>query len=581
MKKILSLVLVIAMMASLVVFAAPAASADETVYTVEVTDATAAAGETVTLDVIVTGTTVFMFGFAIEYDTTRLANPVIKTNTELFGAGGPIAGADYQKSWTSNANDVTNGVDVSEGATVLTITFDVKADAPAGDAYVKCAPFKNDSKIYIGETDTKATGAKYDWTAIDGKVSILPEGYATATPESDAADFTYTDNGDGSATITHYDGTDADVVIPSVIDGLTVKALASYMFITATAQSNATVTSVTIPATVETIADYCMVNLSACTDIYVLNSAVVIGTAALAYDAALNVARGKITGVSDVWTKSADYVTPDTTIHGFAGSTADTFANTADGYGLAPGWAVYAAPSIVTVVAGSEENTYVVSDDQIAAPGAAIVDGKPVVAWKVNGAAVLPGAAVAINGDTTFEAMTVDMATVNGASMKVTDVQDELALRFTATINIADYAAIVEAFDGATISHGMLLVPQQYVARAGGFTHAALDALEIADGKGRYLDFQMTGCYETTDTDYVLVANVNGFKSATLAKNPKFNAVGYIAITIGEETTYVYSNYSTATSRDLKSVAQATLATTPQEADAYKWLEALITSITG
>jgi len=548
MKKILSLVLVIAMMASLVVFAAPAASADETVYTVEVTDATAVAGDKVSVDVMVTGTTMYMFGFAIEYDTTRLANPVIKTNTELFGAGGAIAGADYQKSWTSNANDVNNGVDVSEATKVLTITFDVLNNP--GDAYVKCAPFKNDSKIYIGETDTKATGAKYDWTAIDGKVSILPEGYEAAEPatEMPASDLEYEENAAGTGMIiTGYIGSaTGTAIIPAEIDGLPV---------------------VEIGATAFNYAEF---------DTYIFPSSVVtFGRRAVRQDAGFAVyIEADNASFDKEHYQSFVSNDGDVAVYSSASSTAKTYVEDvlADDDTVAISWAAgdYVAPPIVTVVAGSEENTYVVSGDQIAAPGAAIVDGKPVVAWKVNGAAVLPGAAVAINGDTTFTAMTVDMATANGASVKIAESADDVALRFTATINMNDYAAIVEAFDGATISHGMLIVPQQYVAKAGGFTHAALEAY----GKG-YLDFSnMKGCYEIVGSDYVLAASIKDFKAATRAKNPKFNAVGYIAITIGEETTYVYSNYSTATARDAKSVLTSYL--NDATGDAKTWVETVL-----
>ena len=64
MKKILSLVLVAAMMLSLVALA-PTASA-ETGVTLEVTDAVASKGDTVTLDIILSGTVLGAFGLVLD-----------------------------------------------------------------------------------------------------------------------------------------------------------------------------------------------------------------------------------------------------------------------------------------------------------------------------------------------------------------------------------------------------------------------------------------------------------------------------------------------------------------------------------
>ncbi len=568
MKKILSLVLVVAMMASLVVLA-PTASADvNNGFSVEVTDAIANRGEQVTLDIIVTTPDTFSSAqLAVDYDETRLANPVV-ANTSATNTPGGIGGLPYAGATINISAAAGAAQPAAEGCTIATITFDVLPEAPAGDAYVRIDPVPDNLAVFLMNTDAPNSEI-FKWDSIEGSVTIFPEGYSAPALESDAADFSYTDNGDGSATITHYNGTDADVIIPSVIDGLTVKALGSFMFVSATATSKSGISSVTIPATVESIADYCMVNLTDCTDIYVLNPTVVIGTAALAYDAFLSVVRGQIT-VGDVWTKSADYVTPDTVIHGYAGSTADTYANTPDSYGLAPGWAVYVAPAALTVIAGDNTSTFQTSATSIVAPGAARVDGKVTVAWDVNGKKVAPGATVEITGDTTFTAITVAAPeTTYGASVKAAD--DTAALRFTAELNVAEYDALVAAFGAKNVKHGMIISTQKNIEKAGAFTHAALG--------GAVIDFEMTGCWKNDGTNYILAASVKNFSNSTLANNYEFNAVAYIAVDVdadGDTDTYVYGDYDWTCARDAKTILTKALSDYDNESQEYGWINTWI-----
>jgi hypothetical protein len=61
------------------------------------------------------------------------------------------------------------------------------------------------------------------------------------------SDYSYVDNGDGTATITGYSGTDTNLVIPSTVDGLTVTSIGDNAFMF----SN--FTSVTIPEGVTSI----------------------------------------------------------------------------------------------------------------------------------------------------------------------------------------------------------------------------------------------------------------------------------------------------------------------------------------
>lgn len=66
--------------------------------------------------------------------------------------------------------------------------------------------------------------------------------------QSARAQYTYTDNGDGTCTITGYTGAGGAVVIPSTINGLTVVRIGPYAFI-----NNTSLTDVTIPASVTSV----------------------------------------------------------------------------------------------------------------------------------------------------------------------------------------------------------------------------------------------------------------------------------------------------------------------------------------
>jgi len=104
------------------------------------------------------------------------------------------------------------------------------------------------------------TGTDYIWASwLTGSQLKV---YAAETPgESgkiitlDALDvaplpFSYADNGDGTATITGYTGTDAEVVIPAQLDGLQVTGIANFVF-----SSKSFITSVEIPEGIKSIGD--------------------------------------------------------------------------------------------------------------------------------------------------------------------------------------------------------------------------------------------------------------------------------------------------------------------------------------
>lgn len=86
---------------------------------------------------------------------------------------------------------------------------------------------------------------------------VLGAGLLTATPaaaESIAGDYTYIANGDGTATLTRYDGPAVDVAIPSNIGGLSVTAIGDYAF--QGPRWGYRLESVNIPSTVTSIGQF-------------------------------------------------------------------------------------------------------------------------------------------------------------------------------------------------------------------------------------------------------------------------------------------------------------------------------------
>ena len=107
-------------------------------------------------------------------------------------------------------------------------------------------------------------------------------------------DFTYTENEDGSITITKYKGTDAEVVIPGEIDGKSVTVIGKEAF-----YKNTAVTSVLIPENVHTIGATAFEFCEGLTEIILPGNLRTIENCAFAYCSALTrvVMTGDVTSI--------------------------------------------------------------------------------------------------------------------------------------------------------------------------------------------------------------------------------------------------------------------------------------------
>jgi hypothetical protein len=95
---------------------------------------------------------------------------------------------------------------------------------------------------------------------------------AAMLPAAVQAQFSYTDNGDGTATITGYTGPGGDVTIPTKINVLTVTSIGYYAFAYCSSLTN-----VTIPNSVTSIGDSAFMECTKLTSLTIPNSVTNIG----------------------------------------------------------------------------------------------------------------------------------------------------------------------------------------------------------------------------------------------------------------------------------------------------------------
>ncbi|MBE6655876.1 MAG: hypothetical protein E7609_03260 [Ruminococcaceae bacterium] len=146
----------------------------------------------------------------------------------------------------------------------------------------------------------------------------------------------------------------------------------------------------------------------------------------------------------------------------------------------------------------------------------------------VNGENVfLPAGAVCtgVTGDVTFHAVSASFVTDTGCSVRLRD--NQVSLRFTSTINTADYEALAAILGGKDkISFGTYIVPARYVTDAmGEFTLEAL----AAKGRTQYIDVPATAFYKTTETTSTIAGSVGNILKGNYTL--EYSGVGYMKLT--------------------------------------------------
>lgn len=106
-------------------------------------------------------------------------------------------------------------------------------------------------------------------------------GYFWISDEKPVNDYTYTENEDGTITITAYTGDAEELVIPSEIDGKTVSAIGSEIFDPLNG-GNKTIKKITVPGSVKTIAEDAFACADALEEVYIEDGVTEIGNCAFA-----------------------------------------------------------------------------------------------------------------------------------------------------------------------------------------------------------------------------------------------------------------------------------------------------------
>ncbi len=183
----------------------------------------------------------------------------------------------------------------------------------------------------------------------------------------------------------------------------------------------------------------------------------------------------------------------------------------------------------------------IVDGNQFEFPSAVSMKGKSFTAWKVteaNGSAYLayPGDKRMLSGDITVEAVGVDFAMLDGASVRMAG---DASLRFVAKISKADYDALVSG--GARLEAHILVAPTSYYDGLYGY-----HTLEALQGSGcdmsKVVDVKAESWFAQTDNYYYFTASTKSIEADAYLE--KYSAVAYITIQNGGETELLYSAYS-------------------------------------
>ncbi|MBQ9355597.1 MAG: leucine-rich repeat protein [Clostridia bacterium] len=282
MKKWISLFLCLALFSSL--FAIPNVMA-ENAPVIVVDTVTANPGETVKVNIALQNNPgIVSMTLRASYDSTVLT----LTNVEDGGILGtqshkPQYSSPYTLAWvndTATTNFTANGV-------IATLEFAVNESAIVGENYPITIYYDSDNyDIYNKDVEC------VDFSIINGSVSIIPEEtQPTPTPLSD---FSYRIE-NGNICITGYHGNDTKLFLAETyeVNGeeKTVIKIDESAF-----EGNEGITSISLPATIQTICDYAFYDCTSLTDVTLWSKYAAIGEQAFGYYYISRKVDGKVDG---------------------------------------------------------------------------------------------------------------------------------------------------------------------------------------------------------------------------------------------------------------------------------------------
>lgn len=110
------------------------------------------------------------------------------------------------------------------------------------------------------------------------------------------------------------------------------------------------------------------------------------------------------------------------------------------------------------------------------------------------------------------------------AACRIKDELSNSGLKFTATVDKDGYRELLGAYD--SVEAGIIIVPEDYVTAAGGYTLDKLSALSALEGKTYYV---ITETFRETETAYEFDNSIITIKPENYNRN--FTGVGFIKVT--------------------------------------------------
>ncbi len=125
-----------------------------------------------------------------------------------------------------------------------------------------------------------------------------------------------------------------------------------------------------------------------------------------------------------------------------------------------------------------------------------------------------------------------------GASVKLSDPS---GLRFRATVNnnaVSKLQALLG--DGASLSYGTLIAPEQFVSDADAYTHSAMEDYSNVNGFKAYVDVKVVNNEWFDGIEGEIAGSVVDLKPALYGV--EFTGRAYVAVTVNGYTYYLYAN---------------------------------------
>lgn len=195
---------------------------------------------------------------------------------------------------------------------------------------------------------------------------------------------------------------------------------------------------------------------------------------------------------------------------------------------------------VVVKVDGKVTSTFLADNNEFTAPAAVDIAGKKFVGWKVtdsSGASKFArvGENVKVSSSVTCEAVGIEFALLNGASVKITE--GGASLRFMAKASLADSTALTDL--GVISEVHMLLVPTEYLDNTFGYVTA--EALKKS-GYTDFADVTVSDEFKRTENYSYLAASTANITAYDYLK--EYSAIAYLKLMFADGTSIdVYADY--------------------------------------